>query len=97
MTGRGDEAELFRRHHHTLVGQVERRLGVPRELAEDACLLAWLQELAELAVCALQAGDPVERLRAVDRARARPLRTSSSSGSSRCSPTSAAKRPTARP
>jgi RNA polymerase sigma factor (sigma-70 family) len=39
----GDAAELFRRHHRDLVAMVQGRLGVPRELAEDACSLAWLQ------------------------------------------------------
>ena len=42
---RGREAELFRRHHHALVTMVQGRLDVPRELAEDACSLAWLQLL----------------------------------------------------
>lgn len=43
--GRGDEAELFRRHHGSLIHALERRLRVPRELAEDACSFAWLQLL----------------------------------------------------
>jgi hypothetical protein len=44
-----------------------------RLLAGGHTLTAWsLQELAELVDCALQAGDPVERLRALDR-RPRPL------------------------
>jgi RNA polymerase sigma factor (sigma-70 family) len=42
---RGREAELFRRHQHELVLMVQGRLSVPRELAEDACSLAWLQLL----------------------------------------------------
>lgn len=42
---RGDEEELFRRHNHPLVALVQRRLGVSREVAEDACALAWLQLL----------------------------------------------------
>jgi DNA-directed RNA polymerase specialized sigma24 family protein len=35
--------ELFLRHHGRLVRQLERRLRISRELAEDACGLAWLQ------------------------------------------------------
>jgi DNA-directed RNA polymerase specialized sigma24 family protein len=41
----GDEEELFRHHHERLVRLVEARLAVSRELAEDACSLAWLQLL----------------------------------------------------
>ncbi len=40
---RGDEDELYRRHHEQLLRLVERRLRVSRELAEDACSFAWLQ------------------------------------------------------
>jgi len=36
-------AELFRREHEALVRRLQSRLGVSRELAEDACALAWLQ------------------------------------------------------
>jgi RNA polymerase sigma factor (sigma-70 family) len=39
--------ELFRRHHRLLVRMVETRLGVSRELAEDACGRAWLQLLRD--------------------------------------------------
>ena len=42
---RGDEAELFRRHHAELVRLLRRRLRFPRELAEDAAGLAWVQLL----------------------------------------------------
>jgi RNA polymerase sigma-70 factor (ECF subfamily) len=42
---RGDEEELFRLHHHQLVRLVQGRLGVTRELAEDAAGLAWVQLL----------------------------------------------------
>ncbi|HEX8745191.1 MAG TPA: sigma factor-like helix-turn-helix DNA-binding protein [Thermoleophilaceae bacterium] len=38
-----DAAELFRAEHLRLVGLVQGRLGVSREVAEDACSLAWLQ------------------------------------------------------
>ncbi len=38
-----DADELFRDHHDRLVGLLQGRLGVSRELAEDACSLAWLQ------------------------------------------------------
>lgn len=37
--------ELFRRHHARIIRLLQARLGVPRELAEDACGLAWLQLL----------------------------------------------------
>jgi RNA polymerase sigma factor (sigma-70 family) len=43
--GRRDEEELFRRHHERLVGLLQSRLRVPRELAEDACSVAWIQLL----------------------------------------------------
>jgi RNA polymerase sigma factor (sigma-70 family) len=37
--------ELFRNHHDRIVRLLQVRLGVSRELAEDACGLAWLQLL----------------------------------------------------
>lgn len=42
---RGDEAELFRAHHDRLVGRLSRHLGGERDIAEEACTLAWLQLL----------------------------------------------------
>jgi RNA polymerase sigma factor (sigma-70 family) len=43
---RGDEAELFRRHHRRILAHVRRAAsGAPEALVEDACLFAWLQLL----------------------------------------------------
>ena len=39
---RGDEAELYQRHHRALVGSVGRSVNASRELIEDACQTAWL-------------------------------------------------------
>ena len=39
---RGDEAELYRRHHRALVRSVARSVTASRELIEDACQTAWL-------------------------------------------------------
>jgi RNA polymerase sigma factor (sigma-70 family) len=39
---RGDEADLYRRHHHDLVRSVARAVNASRELIEDACQSAWL-------------------------------------------------------
>jgi RNA polymerase sigma factor (sigma-70 family) len=41
--GRGSEDALFRLHHQRLVAVVQGRLGVSRELAEDAVAFAWVQ------------------------------------------------------
>jgi len=38
---RGDEAELYRRHHHDLHRAVAHAVNAPRELIEDACQTAW--------------------------------------------------------
>jgi len=38
---RGDEAELYRRHHRDLVRAVTRLVNAPVELIEDACQSAW--------------------------------------------------------
>jgi DNA-directed RNA polymerase specialized sigma24 family protein len=38
---RGDEAELYQRHHRALVRAVARVVDPPRELIEDACQDAW--------------------------------------------------------
>jgi DNA-directed RNA polymerase specialized sigma24 family protein len=38
---RGDEAELYRRHHRDLHRAVARVVKAPRELVEDACQTAW--------------------------------------------------------
>ena len=38
---RGDEAELYRRHHRDLHRAVARVVTAPRELVEDACQTAW--------------------------------------------------------
>jgi RNA polymerase sigma factor (sigma-70 family) len=38
---RGDEAELYRRHHRKLQHAVARVVNAPRELIEDACQTAW--------------------------------------------------------
>jgi RNA polymerase sigma factor (sigma-70 family) len=42
---RGDERELFERHHDELVRLLERTMRASREEAEDACQFAWLQLL----------------------------------------------------
>jgi RNA polymerase sigma factor (sigma-70 family) len=44
-TPRGDEPELFRRHHERLLRLVARDTCAPPALAEDACAFAWLQLL----------------------------------------------------
>jgi DNA-directed RNA polymerase specialized sigma24 family protein len=38
---RGDEAELYRRHHRDLNRAVAHVVKAPRELVEDACQTAW--------------------------------------------------------
>jgi len=38
---RGDEDELYRRHHRDLQRAVTHRVNAPRELIEDACQNAW--------------------------------------------------------
>jgi hypothetical protein len=38
---RGDEEELYRRHHRDLHGAVAHVVRAPRELIEDACQTAW--------------------------------------------------------
>ena len=38
---RGDEDELYRRHHHDLERAVANAVHAPRELIEDACQNAW--------------------------------------------------------
>lgn len=38
---RGDEDELYRRHHHDLRRAVNHAVNAPRELIEDACQNAW--------------------------------------------------------
>jgi RNA polymerase sigma factor (sigma-70 family) len=38
---RGDEDELYRRHHRDLERAVARSVHAPRELIEDACQMAW--------------------------------------------------------
>jgi DNA-directed RNA polymerase specialized sigma24 family protein len=38
---RGDESELYLRHHHHLTRAVARAVNAPRELIEDACQNAW--------------------------------------------------------
>jgi RNA polymerase sigma factor (sigma-70 family) len=40
---RRSEEALFRQHHQRLVTTLQRRLGVSRELAEDAVAFAWMQ------------------------------------------------------
>lgn len=42
---RGDEAALFERYAERLVRSVQRALGVSRQIAEDACAIAWFQLL----------------------------------------------------
>ena len=44
---RGDEADLFRRHHRRLLRSVQAATGGRRELAEDGCAFAWAQLLAK--------------------------------------------------
>ena len=39
---RGDETELYRRHHRTLLSLTRRKVTAPEELIEDACQFAWL-------------------------------------------------------
>jgi RNA polymerase sigma factor (sigma-70 family) len=41
----GDEEELFRRHHRSLVRAVARSVSAPNELVEDACQHAWVMLL----------------------------------------------------
>jgi RNA polymerase sigma factor (sigma-70 family) len=41
--GRGSEDDLFRLHHQRLVARLQRRLGISREMAEDAVAFAWMQ------------------------------------------------------
>jgi DNA-binding NarL/FixJ family response regulator len=41
-TPRGDEGELYRRHHRDLHRTVARAVNGSRELIEDACQTAWL-------------------------------------------------------
>lgn len=38
---RGDEADLYRRHHRDLERAVARSVRAPHELIEDACQMAW--------------------------------------------------------
>jgi DNA-directed RNA polymerase specialized sigma24 family protein len=38
---RGDEDDLYRRHHHDLRRAVGKTVRAPRELIEDACQTAW--------------------------------------------------------
>jgi RNA polymerase sigma factor (sigma-70 family) len=40
---RGSEDALFRLHHQRLVARIQRRLGISREMAEDAVAFAWMQ------------------------------------------------------
>jgi RNA polymerase sigma factor (sigma-70 family) len=42
---RGDETALFERHAERLVKVVQGVLRVPRQIAEDACAIAWIQLL----------------------------------------------------
>ena len=44
-TAHGDEAELFAVHHGHLVNRVTRHLRGHRDVAEEACAVAWLQLL----------------------------------------------------
>jgi DNA-directed RNA polymerase specialized sigma24 family protein len=41
LAQRGDEDELYRRHHHDLQRAVAHAVNAPRELIEDACQNAW--------------------------------------------------------
>ena len=38
----GSEDSLFRLHHQRLVARLQRRLGIPQEMAEDAVAFAWM-------------------------------------------------------
>ena len=41
---RGDEEDLFRRHHHHVYRVIRHRIGnCPDALIEDACAIAWMQ------------------------------------------------------
>ncbi len=40
---RGDEGQLFREHHESLVRSVRRAVNAPDALIEDACATAWVQ------------------------------------------------------
>jgi len=44
-TDRHDAEALFRNHHERILRLLQARLDAWRELAEDACGLAWLQLL----------------------------------------------------
>jgi len=39
---RGDEGELYRRHHQALLRAVARQVNAPEALVEDACQRAWI-------------------------------------------------------
>jgi len=39
---RGDEGELYRRHHQALLRAVARQVNAPEALIEDACQRAWI-------------------------------------------------------
>jgi RNA polymerase sigma factor (sigma-70 family) len=39
----GSEDALFRLHHQRLVARLQRRLGISREMAEDAVAFAWMK------------------------------------------------------
>lgn len=40
---RGDEEDLFAKHHEGLLRSVKRAVGAPEALIEDACQFAWTQ------------------------------------------------------
>jgi DNA-directed RNA polymerase specialized sigma24 family protein len=42
IAGRGDEADLYRRHHDRLLCAVTCAVNAPAALVEDACQTAWL-------------------------------------------------------
>ena len=43
---RGDESELFRRHHRRLLRLIARDVDAPPQVIEDACAYAWLELVA---------------------------------------------------
>jgi hypothetical protein len=75
---RGDEHELYRRHHRDLERAVARVVNAPRELIEDACQSAWAillrsqpDRLAIFAWLRVVAIHEAYRLSAIDRREAR--------------------------
>jgi DNA-directed RNA polymerase specialized sigma24 family protein len=84
---RGDEGDLYRRHHRDLERAVARVVNAPRELIEDACQSAWAillrsqpDRFAISAWLRVVAIDEAYRLSAIDRRDARLERLRSEDG-----------------